>query len=374
MKEMSAFEMELDELVASLPPPTPLRAATMPCDKRICFISICGFEPRCYAAATTLAGQGWHADLCICIHYEQPDMEAVNYAHRDRLHEALKVITGGAEPILVMDNEHDLSVDFGTRLLSCLEEAGLDTDSHEASVVFDISVGSSRLLLEGLHALLASGIDLTVVYSEGYDYRPSFSEYLAYVEDRRCKQVPAPEFLSVGVDKVEILKGIPGRDADDRPTCLVGFPSFSPTRFLAVLEELSPSRVEWVFGIPHLVENRWRIDAQRDYHEALNDESHRHCYVSTFHYKESLLVLDRIYRKNRSAYGVVVCSLGSKLQKLGQALFHILRPEVGAVVVTPRAWDPERYSADEPREIYVLPLGDCADLRALLWRTRTLRM
>ena len=183
-----------------------------------------------------------------------------------------------------------------------------------------------------------------------------------------------PEFLTHGVDKVEVLRRIPGHDADSRPTFLVVFPAFARTRVSAVIEELCPSRVQWMFGVPHIVENRWRLDAQREYHTALIEKSHRHCYVSTFDYRETLSVLESVYRKRRQTYGIFVCSLGSKLQKLGQAIFHILRPEVAALVSIPRVWEPEKYSDERPRAVYGLDLGSCQRLRERLWSTRRFRL
>jgi hypothetical protein len=132
--------------------------------------------------------------------------------------------------------------------------------------------------------------------------------------------------------------------------------------------------VHWLFGIPHLVKNRWRIDAQRRFHQQFCEHSHRHCYVSTFDYRETLVVLESIYKQRIKDYSPMICSLGSKLQKVGQVLFHILRPEVGAVVSVPRIWDPQRFSSETPRAVYLVPLGDCRKLRERLWLSRTFRL
>lgn len=374
MSRTTPFELDFNELVSSLPQPVLLSKADLAEKARTYFICILGFEPRCHTTACMLADRGWHADAAICIHYEQRNMQDTNQVYKDQLYAALHQITGGQEPLSVNEQEHDLGSDFGQTLLNTITEANQDVLSPEVHIVFDISVGSSRLLLEALHSILSSAVHLTVIYAEAHDYRPEFSEYLSFLEESRHEQIPAPEFLTVGVAQVGILRGIPGNDADDRPTCLIGFPSFSPIRFLAVLEEISPSRVEWVFGVPHLVQNRWRLDAQKDYHATLIEPSHRHCYVSTFDYQETLTLLESIYRRNRRDYALLVCSLGSKLQKLGQSLFHILRPEVGAVAVTPRVWDPERYSSMTAQAVYAIPFGNCGELRSRLWRTRTLRI
>jgi hypothetical protein len=317
---------------------------------------------------------GWRANDCICVRYSNSEMEVPNSAYFDELRSDLAAVGSGRAPRVIAHDDHGVDVDFGDQIIGELTELGLDIDSQDTHIVFDITVGSSRLLLEGLHALIKTNVRLTIAYTEVSTYRPSFDEYRTHLEERRVHQIEPPEFLTHGVDRVEVLKSIPGTNADSRPAYLVVFPAFAFTRIGAVIEEMSPSRVQWIFGIPHLVENRWRIDAQREYHESLVERSHRHCFVSTFDYRETLRVLEKIFQKRRANYGVFVASLGSKMQKVGQVLFHVLRPEAAAVVSIPRVWNYERYSDETARAVYSLDLGSCRELREALWRTRRLRV
>jgi hypothetical protein len=370
------FERDFTHLVESLPSPARLDILEKSPGgdrERRCLVVVEGFERRSLGAAALLAKWGWRAKSVVCIRYGQSEMQDANRQHADDLRPILDRISSG-NVVEILHDDHAIGSDLGTALLQAIAATGFDLTSAKTEVVFDITVGSSRLLLEGLHALLTAAVDLTVLYAEASEYRPSFAEYLGYLDERREREVPAPEFLAVGVDRVELLHRIPGRSADARPTYLIAFPSFTPIRIDAVLGELAANRVHWIFGVPHLVQNRWRLDAQRDYHEALIQRLHRHCYVSTFDYRESLGVLENIYRHRRRDYSVLVCSLGSKMQKLGQALFHVLRPEVGAVVSIPKRWNPERYSSDIPRAVYSVSLGNCEVLRRQLWETRTFKL
>lgn len=373
---MGQFESDFAAVVDALPAASPLTSTGLRVfsPRRVCLVTIVGFEQRCLSAAAQLASLGWRADSVICVEYGQADMKTANTVHRASMLAHLAEISGREEPIWILHDDHDLTVDFGDSLLHALRSEGFGLDGKSEQIIFDISVGSSRLLLEGLHALMTGNTTLSLLYSEAPEYRPSFEEYLSYIEQRRHSHVSAPEFLTLGVDHVEVLRRFAGNSADDRPTYLAVIPSFTPVRIDAAIEELSPSRVHWVFGIPHLVRNRWRLDAQRDYHAHLLQAFHRHCYVSTFDYREILTVLESIYQKRRREYHLLICSLGSKMQKVGQVLFHLLRPEVGAAVSVPRIWDSERYSGDIPRAVYLLNLGDCGELRGDLWRTRTLRV
>lgn len=367
------YDLDFDEFIWQLPVPSPLNSA-FPNRRYTALLCIAGFEPRCYASLKRLFEIDCKFDSTFCIHYEHKEMSEANEVHAQELFTDLSVLSGGQNPFDIYHNTIDFTKDFGEYLVRALSDTGIDLHSSDTRICFDISVGSSRLLLEGLHGLLSTEVDLTLLYSESEYYRPSFDEYIQYHSGHKSGIVVPPEFLTLGVERVELLKRILGTNTDTRPTYLVLFPSFSPTRIGAVIEELSPSRVYWLFGIPHLVKNRWRIDAQTEYHANLIEQSHGHCYVSTFDYRETLQALDNIYREYSKDFTILICSLGSKLQKVGQVLFHYLRPEVGAVASIPRQWDPENYSGKEAREVYFIALGNCKDLRTQLWHTRTFRI
>ena len=372
------FELDFDHFIESLPTPMTLQGGEASAIAVTCFIGIVGFEPRCFAAARELAKLGWTTQVAFCVHYSQEnitkDMMEGNEACRNDLHSASRRLCEGRDLRVITHDDHNLASDFGSVLLDAIHQAGIDTSSSATHVVFDITVGTSRLLLEGLHALLNTDVELTVVYSEASEYRPSYNEYIEDEKNTVHIGRTGRNFLTFGVDQVELLRRLLGRVADARPTYVVAVPSFTPTRISAVLEEIAPSTVHWVFGIPHLICNRWRLDAQKYYHHALYESSHKRSYISTFDYREMLNVLEKTYRQNRTDYNLLVCSLGSKLQKVGQVLFHVLRPEVGAVVSIPNRWDPDHFSIRNSRACYVLRLGPCKKLRRDLWRTRTYRL
>jgi len=274
-------------------------------------VAIVGFEPRCFAAAEFLLKHGVSTDISFCVHYSQEDMREVNETHITTLNTALTSLSRGRDPMPIEHHEQNLQQDFGESLVAAIKEAGFDLDSADTHVAFDISVGSSRLVMEGLHALLQTSVTVTVVYSEASEYRPYFNEYCEYHKNSPATRLGAPEFLSIGVETVDVLRCMPGHSGDARPLYLAAFPCFAPTRIGAVFEEMGPSRVQWLFGVPHLVKNRWRMDAQRDYHSAMVEPNHRHCYISTFDYRETIEVLENIYRRRRGDYSVLVCCLGS---------------------------------------------------------------
>ena len=374
----SQFEIDFNRFVDSLPRPVRLTNMASPVVAGSCFIGIAGFEPRCYAAPKKLVTLGWTTRVAFVVHYSQENMTdnmiRGNEACANDLHSASRQLCEGRKLKIIVHDDHDLGSDFGTQLLEAMHQAGIDTSSSATHVVFDITVGTSRLLLEGLHALLNTDVELTLVYSEASEYRPSYDEYVKAKKNPIHVGRIEKDFLTSGVDRVELLRRLIGRVADERPTYVIVVPSFAPIRIGAVLEEISPSVVHWGFGRPHLRRNQWRVKAQKYYHRALQEPVHKQSCISTFDYREMLTVLEKTYRESRADYNLLVSSLGSKLQKVGQVLFHILRPEVGAIVSIPNRWDPEHFSIRDSRACYVISLGPCERLRRNLWLTRTFRI
>ena len=174
MKYSTQFQKDFNELLRYLPQPVYLKENAIPEQPDSCIICISGFEPRCFAAANQLAGMNWHTNAAICVHYAQKEMLRANNKHKEKLYKVLTKLTRGDEPIPLTHDDHDFQVDFGNQLLKTLSDNGLNINSRDTHIVFDITVGSSRLLLEGLHALLTSGVTLTLVYSEATTYRPFF--------------------------------------------------------------------------------------------------------------------------------------------------------------------------------------------------------
>ena len=66
--------------------------------------------------------------------------------------------------------------------------------------------------------------------------------------------------------------------------------------------------------------------------------------VSTFDYKETLEILERIYQARDCKYHVSISPLGSKMQSVGIALFWYMRQEVSIVFAMPEEYNARQYS------------------------------
>jgi hypothetical protein len=90
------------------------------------------------------------------------------------------------------------------------------------------------------------------------------------------------------------------------------------------------------------------------------------CYeVCTFNYKETLKVLDQIYRTKNIDFHINISPLGSKMQSLGLAYFCFIYPDVSVYFALPEKYNPTQYS-ENCKAIWHINFDDLAQARHLL--------
>ena len=95
--------------------------------------------------------------------------------------------------------------------------------------------------------------------------------------------------------------------------------------------------------------------------------------VSTFDYKETMQILERLYTKKSEEHTITVSPLGSKLQALGTALFCYIHPDVRVIFSTPKEYNAAQYS-DGCKNIWALDFGNLHELRGNLNEVGKLRI
>jgi len=247
--------------------------------------------------------------------------------------------------------------------------------TDEANVIFDVSGVANRLLMRCMKVLLSLNIRLTILYSEAAKYYPTREEYEENPEKWQSEESLG---LERGVSDVILSEEYPGYHIDQLPDCVILFPSFNKERARAVISEIDPSlltaaenQVLWLLGIPHLDEDRWRLDAMRKINQ-LSDSSIQY-QVSTFDYRDSLRTLEAIYLNRLGQCKFTLSSMGSKMQALGAALFCYLRPDVRVVFAIPREYNAGKYS-DGCKATWMVDFGSTRELRISLDQVGTLRV
>jgi len=328
-------EISFEEATAGLPTVQSLRADDISAESRdTLFLCALGFEDRCLSVPEFLADSGYRTARAIV--FEYPINEQDNERNRSGLVRSLERISSEQIPLQVAP------VDFPQILDRALHSAlGQHGCGQKLFVTFDISACSSRLILEVLGALLVRDIGLRIAYSEAAVYHPTRQEWDTqpndWLED-------AGFGMARGVVSIWESSVYPGCNPDHLPNLLVAFPTFKRERTQKLISssEAQVQKTVWIVGVPHLPENRWRVEAMRDINALTPKEE---CYeVSTFGYTDCLTTLEDIYRKYQDTRHVLVSPLGSKLQDVAIAVFLQLRPDVSVWFSTPKEYNPNQYT------------------------------
>jgi len=323
------------------------------------FLTALGFEDRCLWIPEIIADVKKYSTVR-AVYFEYGTNQRDNELNRPRLLKAMESFSEQVLSPLPVDVD-----DLASLLRGLLSEICRKADTPH--VTFDISVCSSRLLITVLTVLLEYNIHLRIVYSEARLYHPTEEEYK---ENPNKWTIDEELGLARGVSTVTRSPDHPGSRRDMLPEVVIAFPTFKPERIRAILADVDPSlrirpenRVIWVLGEPHLPEDHWRVNIQREINEI--GESAPVYKVSTFDYKKTLEELEHIYRPLDCKYLVSIAPLGSKMQSLGVVLFWYIHPEVSVYFATPREYNASQYS-EGCKDVWRIEFGSLVDVRKLL--------
>lgn len=154
------------------------------------------------------------------------------------------------------------------------------------------------------------------------------------------------------------------------PEIIIVFPTFKPEKTKAVITEIDESiltrpddRLIWIVGKPHLQEDYWRAQVL---HEINNIPSSAPCYeITTFDYKKTIEILDRICGTKDYKYQITISPLGSKLQALGIHLFGYMKQNISMVFAVPKEFNARQYS-EGCKATWKIDFGNLKDIKNIL--------
>lgn len=302
------------------------------------FLCAVGFEPRVLSIPDWLITSGFRARRIICCEYSTNPED--NAAYRPQLLARLRRI---GPPAIALEVD---SPQFSARLMDLIASQGAD---KRLRIVLDASVAANRVLIKTIACVMSERqCDLTVLYAEAAVYHPTEQ---AFRRDREKLASAGSVGLDFGVGEVTIAsEEFPGFQIDQLPDCVALIPGFNRHRSRAVisaidsflLNEPGAKRVHWLVGVPHLPEDAWRTEALKIVND-ISDVAPQHA-VSTFDYRETVRVLERIYQETAAGFRLTVSPMGSKMQALGAAIFGVARPDVRILFARPREYSAVRYS------------------------------
>ena len=267
------------------------------------------------------------------------------------------------------------TTDFPNKLRSLLELTMSEAQGKPPRITLDISVAANRLLLRCVTALLEYDVCLRIIYSEAAIYHPTEAEY-----SQEPSKWRSDDMLGLERGVSEVLHSIdhPGHGLDPLPDCVILFPSFKSERSKAVVSFVDPAllanpsgKVVWLLGVPHLDEDIWRLNAMKTINGIGRTDNQYE--VSTFDYKETMQILERLHAEKSESHTITVSPLGSKLQALATALFCYIHPDVRVVFSTPKEYNAAQYS-DGCKNIWELDFGNFNELRGNLNEVGKLRI
>ena len=352
-------QTELLEIISLLPDIELLNVKShLSEEKADLFLCALGFEDRALAIPELIAEEaGFKCNHAIYFEYATNMND--NKLNEPRLMKALNKFSGLVDR---MDcDDHDFCINFKKVLERIV------TERKAPKVIFDISTCSSKLLLLVLKVLFDHNLSLLILYSEADTYHPTQSEFRSEPEKWTTEEGFG---LARGVGTVIASPEHPGYRRDKLQEMVIVFPTFKPERSKAVIADIDESlllepgeRVIWIVGKPRLPENSWRVNVIREINRILpSAPSHE---VSTFKYKETIEVLEHIYKPKDCLYHINLTPLGSKLQSVGIALFWYIDQDVSIIFATPKEYNAPQYS-EGYKDMWQINFGELDSIRRLL--------
>ena len=227
-------------------------------------------------------------------------------------------------------------------------------------VHIDVSSMSRLLIVQVIVALVQAGLPFSIAYAEATSYPPTEDDF----KQRFSALVgeTALDFLSSGVFEVAATPELGSVAMVGEATRLVVFPSLEAVQMKNLLQEVQPTYVDLIHGVPPAMENRWRCSAaQRLNAGALKRQTgvtdHE---TSTLDYRETIKILLQIYA-NRSMFDrVLVAPTGSKMQAVSVGLVRSVLTDIQIVYPTPQHLKASGYTKGL-RRIYQLHIPNMSE-------------
>jgi hypothetical protein len=354
-------EIELTDIINELPEIIPLDCKKeFSDDEYDIFFCALGFEDRCLTIPEQLTEiKGFKCKEAYYFEYSTNIED--NAVNRPRLINAFKKFAISWDSI-----QCDVE-DFTKRLRELLSRAV--KAKQKPKVIFDISVCSSKLLLLAMKILLEFDVYLRIVYSEAAIYHPTLEEY----EKEPEKWTTEKGFgIARGVGQVIPSPEHPGSRREN-PDLIIAFLTFKPERTEAIIADIDetllrrPSkRVICIIGDPHIDEitKVKRKEMMRKINEKILEDAISY-EVCTLNYKETLKILDQIYKSKNLDFHINISALGSKMQSLGISLFWYIRPDVSIYLAIPKEYNPKQYS-EGCKATWQVDFGNLGNIRGIL--------
>jgi hypothetical protein len=321
-----------DEVLARLPKPVlePVDSLRVqPTD----WLVVCGgFEDRSLAVLRNAIAQEPALNV-ILIHYRP----AVHENKNDRVRE----ICAASANVIALEYDRQNPQGFGTSLVEALS-------GRRGRVFVDVSAMSRLLIVQILVALgtRPNGfLNCTIAYTEAGEYPPTESEASAELARAESDPTLSILFLSSGVFEITILPELGSIAPAAAQTRLITFPSLDAHHLTALQNEIQPSRLTLIEGLPPFSANQWRRELIAKVNGIARMRDAESYATSTLDYRETLDRLVALYQTHSLSERLIVAPTGSKMQSVAVGIFRSFVSDVQVVYPTPHGYcSPDNYT------------------------------
>ncbi|MCX6872623.1 MAG: hypothetical protein NTW21_02280 [Verrucomicrobia bacterium] len=311
------------------------------------WLVVCGgFEDRVVAILQNAISARRPFNVLL-VHYEP-------FSKENRSPEILEIAQGSGLCVVELTYNRQAPEGFGMDLLRCLSGC-------RGRILVDVSAMSRLLIVQILVALgsQSSGFaNCYVAYAEARDYPPSREEAVLQLKKSESDPSLSILFLSSGVFDVTVVPELASVAPSAAHTRLIAFPSLDAHQLTATLNEIQPSRLSLIEGMPPDPENKWRMEMISKVNQLDKIPNAQMLETSTLDYRETLDCLLKLYADHGERDRILVSPTGSKMQTVAVGIFRSLVKDIQIVYPTPGSYiEPDRYTLGVGL-LYLLPLDE----------------
>ena len=223
-------------------------------------------------------------------------------------------------------------------------------------IFIDISVMSKMLIMIIMYSLKQFNGKLRIIYSEPKEWGPVKEKYEKALAQKEKEETGFWISLSsIGVSDVVRTLNLSSIIMQNNPTLLISFLSFNEQLIGALINEISPSRLQL---INHSCKRQdWREEAMVKIH---NDVIHEYfgkdvepmLSFDVLDYRAVFNELASIYREHCYDYRIIISPTGGKIHAIAAALLKLCCPDVHVEYPTPESYLFEDYSSEKTHAIH----------------------
>lgn len=318
---------DIENFIALLPPIEIIDLGKI--SSPLTYIGAVGFEDRALAVLNMALQSHRNFDQVIAIEYRPIDERNMGEEFQKKL-DQLNIPGENVERVIYDRCNPEEFLEY----LDIIKEKIALT----SNVIVDISGMSKLLIIVLLQGLRDLDVNLTLVFAEAEVYHPTREEFETQKEKYEKETENLPIFLTSDVYDIVTTTSLSSTAMQGYPLMMVAFPTFNHRELTALVNEIIPQHLVLIEGKPHEQYNEWRMEAirwlnRRIIERLVNGETltGQERIISTFDYKETIKVLERIYQLYKYDKKIVVVPTGSKLQTFGVFLFKQMRPDIQVI-------------------------------------------